>query len=335
MKQQEAYTWAHLCNTLECYDVAPAAWYDSNYTDLEAASAWIINILDGQLSAPRAYASRLSSLIMLPLADQLSDLANLIRYSEQLTIKPKNQWVWFAFLLSLLPQCPQVGRLLKGVLLLQFSRPQEVLVELDFTPQDEGPSWLEKTFPNVFKYTPIPPRGTDQIIEELWSHTQIDLERALSEVNCHLKHPHVIQALNTLHIDQPGRYFANQITLLTQALTPNLLDEVLNRLIEGATAVFQLLNKHSHSSKRRKINLWLACLADLQKQASTQWPSLLTLLPAYIERVAGTWIETAEGIDNKALRGANNEPHQPRTPKPEPPCDPLETLVQAIQEKFQ
>ncbi|MDG3821222.1 hypothetical protein L5B88_29950, partial [Pseudomonas aeruginosa] len=252
--------WDELENALAWYAAAPGRWIESGKKDLAAAAEWIWVVLQGDFADEQTTAQIATGTVisMIPIADQLCDIRDLIANCRKIHAEPDNSWAWIALLLTLIGLFPVLGSLAKGCCKILFAYGRKFAVKA----------------------------GAKIRLDQFWDLSRPYVEASIGKLNEHLKTRPVRWALKLMRIDNAYSWVASQVRAVIGKLNLQESLRAFDGLIDATRELIKLVEHWGSRAIASRIGQMLNQVIEVRNLANTKLEAFLAPVRQWLEKLA-------------------------------------------------
>ncbi|MCC2972912.1 hypothetical protein [Massilia sp. IC2-476] len=236
-------------NALAWFASAPAGWLESGRKNLESASQWIWEVLQGDFNdnASTAQVATGTIISMIPFVDQICDVRDLVANCRKINQEPNSSWPWISLVLTLIGLFPAIGSLVKGCLKVMFA-----------------------TLRKGASATGIAPR------------LDIYVGASISQLNKFFARPEVAKVLVALKWDNPYRTLAKELSRVAEKVNVTALKSALNEAVGAAHSMLRLVQRWGNAGISKKAQELINNVESVRRGADRHLANALAPIKEYL-----------------------------------------------------
>lgn len=240
-------------NALAWFDTAPARWLQSARQDATAMAEWIWGVIQGDFNDDPSVGQIATGTVisMIPLVDQLCDIRDIIANCRKIDKEPNESWHWIALGLTLIGLFPVLGSLAKGCGKVMFAAMRKAGHASGATPK------------------------------------AADLAaKAIAPLNAFLARPEVRKTLKALKIDNPYKYMAQQLRVLSARVNTSSLLKAFDEAKGAAASLLAPVQRWGSNGVAQQASALLSTLDGVRRRGYSGLGTAVKPLQDLLEQTA-------------------------------------------------
>ncbi len=273
-------------NALAWFGAAPSKFYRSGKDKLEGVAQWIWEVIQGDFAEGQTTAQMITGTVisMIPLVDQICDVRDVVANSKKINKDTTDTWAWVALVLTLIGLFPTLGSLVKGGFKVLFAYGRKGVLKAGASALDAG----------------------------MWKAISPWVEAGIVKFNDFLARPEVRRALQALKIDNPYKYFAEQLRQVAKKLKVNLLTQAMDSAIQALKGLTAQVEKWGSASMGAQARELVKMIDGVRKKADGMLAKALRPVNDMLNQLARR-LEVEADMNYRAVTNSIN-PHAFKRP---------------------